>query len=88
MKKIDSTLINQIEWYCWRYQKGAHRAGRGTQYRTYKEISKRFKIKYFHINSIVESSNILVLLGGDPFDPDTIKRGDYRVECEKKPERS
>jgi len=84
---INSDLINDIRLYCWRFQKKAHREGKSYIYRTYREIKKRFRIKYFHIDRIIETDPNLVLITNVMGNDAPIRRGDYMVECVKPPKK-
>lgn len=84
MKINTEDLGRQIEQYCWRYQKNSTNVGEFKKYRTFKQISIRFKIKYHHINRVLSANDNLELLTSVPCGfssfPAT-RRGEYRVEC-------
>lgn len=58
------TLVNAVEQYCKRFQEKCESEGKGTQYRTIREVSSRFKLMVADIEHIIEDSDNLDCLVG------------------------
>jgi len=83
-------LLADVQRYCWRYQKRCEEQGKGTQYRTFRMIAKRFGLPHAEIELLADDSENLDCLSAVGISgvgyADIEQRGDWMIECINEPE--